>query len=101
MTWHNEPSGDEVVAARAAVFLAEGRRALLSEYLHEMMVLRLPVESTDLNQRACRLHASVGHVLLTPFEGHAVHPITGTPHATARDECDVRQKRGEDTPVDD
>jgi hypothetical protein len=83
MTWYSEPTGDELEAGRAAVFLAETKRALRGERVPEI-TLRLQVQSTIHNQREYRVHATSGEQPVTPPEGHHVHPITGTPLATAR-----------------
>ncbi|MFE4198077.1 hypothetical protein ACFRJ9_19650 [Paenarthrobacter sp. NPDC056912] len=83
MTWHSEPTGQELEAARAAVFLAETKRAMRGSHSPDV-ILQLQVESTGHNQRGYRVHATIDDLPITPPEGHYLHPITGTPHATAR-----------------
>ena len=83
MTWYDEPTVEQVEAARAAVFLSETKKVLLSQGSADL-VLRLEVRASVHNQRVYRLHATLDGFRITGPGGHNIHPITGTPLGAAR-----------------
>lgn len=83
MTRYSEPTNRQIEEARAALFLAETKKALRSEHLSGL-TLELEVESNIHNQRVYRVHATREGIRITAPEGRDIHPITGTPANTAR-----------------